>query len=291
MNKTVFILISIALLLIMLFVPNYSAPDAPDTEGKWEFADFEVRALLFATIILPVFFLVVYSNRFEFNVAPTYVASIERKNLWGTVAFVVLCASSLLWQSMAADNSGSYALEGCLILFSIVSIVLLAIRSLVLDGLWGWYLKDNFAEKFTKFFRTVIILLFVVAVAIAYVLPLLGISIPFASQIDQMFPEVKFVINQEDITATFCMMIVAGALALVVAIFVLNQVLGIFGGFAAAARDVVRGDFSGATTPRSKKVNCYNCKSFYINNQGKPCCYTCGRLWSTEQDCPFYKER
>ena len=289
MNKTVFILISIALLLLMLFVPNY-VPNAPDAQGKWEWSDFEFRALLFATIILPVFFIIVYSNNDEFNVAPTYLGSIERKNLWGTGAFIVLCASSLALQLMSADGLNGHLLEGNLILFSVVAIVLLAIRSLVLDGLWGMYLNYNFVRGFTKFFRAVIILLFIVAVASAYVLPLLGISAPSTSQIDQLFADVKIAIT-EDMTATFCMLLVAGAVALVVALFALNQILGIFGGFAAAAREVARGDFSGLATKPTKKISCYNCKSFYLNNQGKPCCYTCGRLFSTTKDCPYYDER
>lgn len=289
MNKTVFILISIALLLFMLFVPNYNAPDAPDGEGKWEFPNIELRAFLFATIILPIFFLITYSNSYQFNIAPTYFGSIERKNLWGTVAFVVLCASSVLSQLMAAGSLDEFALEGTLIIFSIVATVLLAIRSVVLDGLWALRFSGNFEERCTKFFRTVIILLFVVAVALAFVLPLLGVTIPSTSQIDQMFPEIQFAINEE-FTATFCMLIVAGALALVVVVFALNQVLGLFGGVTAAVSDVAHGDFGGHTK-RSPKVNCHNCKSFYINNNGKPCCYICGKLGSTSQRCPYYEER
>ena len=104
-----------------------------------------------------------------------------------------------------------------------------------------------------------------------------------------MFPTVQFVINK-DITATFCMLIVSGALALIVVIFAINQVVGLFGGVASAVGDVARGDFSGATT-RSKKVNCHNCKSFHFDSKGKPSCYTCGRLWSTEQKRSYYKER
>ena len=290
MNKTVFILICIVLLLFMLFVPNYCAPDTPDAKGKWEWSDMGLRAMMFATIVLPTFFIIVYSNNYEFNVAPTYLGTLERKNLWGTGAFVVLCASSVLYQFMGAGHVDKYALDSNLILFSVVASLLLAIRSLILDGLWGIYLGSNFADRITKFFRGVIILLFVVAVASAFALPLLNVSIPTTAQIDQLLPDVKFVVN-EDFTATFCMLLVAGALALVVVVFVLNQVLGLFGGFAAAAGEVARGDFSGAAPRRTRKISCYNCKSFHLNNQGKPSCYTCGRLYSTTKDCPYYDER
>lgn len=289
MNKTVFILISIALLLIILFVPNYCPSETPGETGKWEMPLLEVRLLIFATIILPVFFIITYSNTYEFNVIPEYIPFIERKNLWGTFAFIVLCAGNLFLQLTLAVSTENFPLEKMLGIFALISAVLIALRSMILDGVWGLHLNSNFSDRLIKFFRTVIILLFIVAVALSFVLPLFSIDIPSTAQIDQLLPDVQFVVN-EDFTATFSMLLTAGALALVVAIFAINQVAGIFGGFAAAVSDVARGDFGGATT-RSKKVNCHNCKSFHFDSKGKPSCYTCGRLWSTTQDCPYYDEK
>lgn len=290
MSKTVFILISIALLLIILFVPNYCPSETPGEAGKWKMPLLEVRLLIFATIILPVFFIITYSNTYEFNVIPEYIPFIERKNLWGTFAFIVLCAGNLFLQLTLADSTENFPLEKMLGIFALISAVLIALRSMILDGVWGLRLNSNFSDRLIKFFRTVIILLFIVAVALSFVLPLFSIDIPSTAQIDQLLPDVQFVVN-EDFTATFSMLLTAGALALIVVIFAINQVVGLFGGITAAVGEVARGDFSGMETKRSRKVNCHNCKSFYINNQGKPCCYTCGRLWSTTQDCPFYKER
>ena len=289
MSKTAFILISIALLLFLLFVPNY-VPDVKDGEGKWEFPNWELRPLLFATIILPVFFLITYSDKYDFNITPPYIPFIERKNLWGTLAFLVLCASNLFLQITVTGATECLPLEYALGIFALVTVVLLALRSVFLDGAWSLHLSRNFEDRLIKFFNTIIIVLFVLAIVSSYVLSLLGIPMPSTAQIDQLLPDVQFVVN-EDFTATFSMLVTAGALALVVVVFALNQVLGLFGGFAAAVGEVARGDFSGMETKRTRKVNCYNCKSFYINNQGKPCCYTCGRLHSTKQNCPFYDER
>ncbi len=290
MSKTAFILICIALVLFMLFVPNYIAPDTPGEAGKWEFSNIELRAFMFATIILPVFFIIIYSDNLDFNVAPPYIPFIERKNLWGTLAFLALCVSSGLFQIMGDGSLQKFPLENNLLLFSIVAAILLALRSALLDGVWGIYLNRNFTDRCIKFFRTVIILLFVVAVALAFVLPLLGTSLPSTAQINETFADIKFVVNEE-FTATFTILLMAGALALVVAVFVINQIAGIFGGFAAAVGDVARGDFGGTTPKRSKKVNCHNCRHFHIDNNGKNSCYVCGRLGSTNQSCPYYDER
>ena len=117
MSKTAFILICIALVLFMLFVPNYIAPDTPGEAGKWEFSNIELRAFMFATIILPVFFIIIYSDNLDFNVAPPYIPFIERKNLWGTLAFLALCVSSGLFQIMGDGSLQKFPLENNLLLF------------------------------------------------------------------------------------------------------------------------------------------------------------------------------
>ena len=287
MSKGLFIVISILLLLFMVFAPEYYAKGSSTAEPKWIFPNMELRALMFACIILPAFFLAVYPDAYDFNVAPTYIPMIEFKNLLGTVAFIVLCASRLLFLLSTGDDLSP--LECGLSLYTVVAPVLVAIRSVFLDGPWGMHINRDFSYDLSKFFRTALIALFVLMVVLSYALSLLGVAIPNVADIDAMFADVKIVIT-ENFTATFTILLVAGALALIVVIFAINQVVGLFGGITAAVGEVARGDFSGATT-RSKKVNCYNCKSFYINNQGKPCCYTCGRLWSTTQDCPYYDEK
>ena len=289
MSKTAFILISIALLLFMLFVPNYIAPQTDGAEGKWEWTDMSVRAIVFATIILPTFFIIIYSDNLDFNVAPTYIPMIEGQNLWGTVAYIALCVASVFFQT-TKPNPTEMPLESNLVSFSVVATVLLAIRSVVLDGPWGMHLNRDFEHRFTKFFRVIVILLFVATVAISFALPLLGITMPAITELNNVFPNILFAVTEE-FTATFTMLIVAGALALVVATFALNQVVGIFGGLTQAVRDVARGDFGGGSS-YSRKVDCYDCEKFYINNDGKPCCSATGRLHSTTQNnCPFYKER
>lgn len=287
MSKGLFIVISILLLLFMILAPEYYVKGGSTAEPRWIFPNMEIRAFMFACIILPAFFLAIYPDAYDFNVAPTYLPMIEFKNLLGTVAFIVLCASRLLFVLSTGDDLSP--LESGLSLYTVVAPVLVAIRSLFLDGPWGMYINQDFSYNLSKFFRTALILLFLLIVVLSYGLSLLGVAIPNVVDIDAMFADVKIVIT-ENFTATFTILLVAGALALIVVIFAINQVVGLFGGVAAAVGDVARGDFGGATT-RSKKVNCHNCKSFHFDSKGKPSCYTCGRLWSTTQDCPYYDEK